>query len=986
MNFDTLNAYQLILTQPLPDIRSEGYILEHKKSGARIMLIKNDDDNKVFHITFRTTPSDSTGVAHITEHSVLCGSRLFPSKDPFVELVKGSMNTFLNAMTYPDKTMYPVASCNDQDFANLMHVYMDAVFYPNTYRKEEIFRQEGWSYQLENPEDELTVNGVVYNEMKGAYSSPDDVLERVILNSLFPDNTYAYESGGDPECIPDLTYEDFLDFHRKFYHPSNSYIYLYGDMDFEERLKWMDEEYLSRFERIEVDSAVKPQEPFDKMKIMTGVYPLAEDDTEEHNTYLAYNAAIGLSTDTRLTGACAVLEYALLEMPGAPLKQALLDAQIGSDIMSSYDDGVRQPVFSVIAKYADVTDQDRFLSVIRETLTRIAEQGVDPKAIEAAVNSMEFRFREADYGNIPKGLMYGISVFGSWLYDETKPFDYVCQLDDYNWLREQIGTGYYEQVIRTWLLDNPHTSLVILKPQAGLTGEADERLRRKLQAFKDSLTKEQIAELIEKTRSLRAFQETPSTKEELEAIPMLSRGDLKKEIRPLRNEAARAGGCDVLLHDYDTNGIAYIELLLDASGISQDDLPYFGLLRRLLGLLGTENYTYTELANEININTGGVIPGISVFPDTLDNQKLKLALGVQVRVLFEKTDFAFDMIREILFTSDFSDRKRILELIHMFKSRTQTKLQSSGSATAASRCMAGFSAMHAVNDAIAGIRFYRLMEDLEENFDAQWEKLSSKLRSMMDTVLCSRNVVVSYTGTRASLPVLDSGLERVRNSLSEYRAQKDICTAQAPQEPLQLNWYPAMDLNPVREGFASPGQVQYVARCGNFREAGYDYTGAFRVLRTIMSYEYLWNQIRVVGGAYGCSGSANRCGDTAFTSYRDPHLRRTNEVYEGIPAFLRDFSVDDRDMDKYVIGTVSEMDTPLNPAALGSRSLHAWMCSLTEEQLKKERDEVLGACQEDIRDLAPLMEAVLSQERLCVVGSEGKLKEEADLFETIEAL
>ena len=406
MNISGLQAYELLQQETLTDIRSEGYLLRHKKSGARIMLIRNEDDNKVFNIAFRTTPSDSTGVAHIIEHTVLCGSEKYPSKDPFVELVKGSMNTFLNAMTYPDKTMYPVASCNDQDFRNLMDVYLDAVFHPNIYRNELIFRQEGWSYQLEDAEDELVYNGVVYNEMKGAYSSPDDVLERQIMASLFPDTTYGVDSGGDPECIPDLTYEAYLDFHRTYYHPCNSWIYLYGNMDFEERLIYLDREYLSKYDAVKSDTGVKLQKSFTEPVALKTRYPIGENDPLTDHTYLTYNVVIGESTDTRLTGACAVLEYVLLEASGAPLKKALLDAGIGKDVYGSYDSGIRQPVFSIVAKNANESDQERFRGLIRETLTKLADEGLNPKSLEAAINSMEFKYREADFGGYPKGLFY----------------------------------------------------------------------------------------------------------------------------------------------------------------------------------------------------------------------------------------------------------------------------------------------------------------------------------------------------------------------------------------------------------------------------------------------------------------------------------------------------------------------------------------------------------------------------------------------------
>ena len=428
MNKENLTAYEVVTEENLTDIHSTGWLLRHKKTGARVMLIENDDENKVFNIAFRTPPKDSTGVAHILEHSVLCGSREFPLKDPFVELVKGSLNTFLNAMTYPDKTCYPVASCNDKDFQNLMHVYLDAVFYPNIYKREEIFRQEGWNYHLEQKEGPLKYNGVVYNEMKGAFSSPDEVLEREIMNHLFPDTTYGCESGGDPKNIPDLTYENFLNFHRTYYHPSNSYIYLYGNMDMEEKLAFLDEHYLSHFDYLDVDSVIQEQKEFGACRDVTLEYPVAENEGEEDNTYLSYNMVVGNAADSQMAMAFEVLDYALLSAPGAPLKQALLDVKAGKDVYGSYDDGILQPYFTVIAKGSNPDRKEEFVSVIRQVLGDIVKNGIDKKAVEAGINYFEFRYREADFSSYPKGLMYSLDILGDWLYESKAPFAQVQML------------------------------------------------------------------------------------------------------------------------------------------------------------------------------------------------------------------------------------------------------------------------------------------------------------------------------------------------------------------------------------------------------------------------------------------------------------------------------------------------------------------------------------------------------------------------------
>ena len=984
MELQNLKAYSLITKKELADIGSTGYVLKHNKTGARVMLIENEDDNKVFNIAFRTTPVDSTGVPHIIEHTVLCGSEKYPSKDPFVELVKGSMNTFLNAMTYPDKTMFPVASCNDQDFRNLMDVYLDSVFHPNIYRNEMIFRQEGWSYQIENADDPVVVNGVVYNEMKGAYSSPDDVLERKIMNSLFPDTTYGVDSGGDPECIPDLTYEQFLDFHRRYYNQANSYIYLYGKMDFEERLEYLDREYLSTFEPAAgemgengpVYSEVGIQKPFAEPASVLTEYPIGENDPLEDNTYLAWNVVAGESSDTRLSNAFAVLDYVLLESPGAPLKMALLDAGIGKDVYGSYDSGIRQPVFSVVAKNANREDEERFRKVIRTTLEKLCEEGLNPKAVEAAVNTMEFRYREADYGGYPKGLIYSIDVCDSWLYADDQPFDYLVQLDDYRFLREQIGTGYYEKLIRMYILENPHASYLTAVPKKGIVRESEKAAAEKLAAFKKTLTDGQIRELIRNTEKLRAFQETPSTPEELEKIPMLKREDLKREVRPFSNVEYLKDGVKLVLHEEQTNGIAYIGLLLDTSGIAVEDYPYLGLLRGVLGEVDTEHYSYDELANEIGRRTGGITTSLSVFPNNEDSSALQAAFGFSVSTLAPEIEFSMDIVREILYTSKLDDEKRLREIIQKAKSRLYAHLIGAGHQTALTRAMSYFSAESLFNDSVNGVGFYQVVADLEKNFEEKKDFIVSKLRSVLDTLLSREGFLVSFTGDKAQAQkILECALPIAAGMKGGV-----------PAGGGQVKTVRGLAFDQKNEGLLTPAKVQYVALAGSYKDAGLEYTGVLNVLRVILNYDYLWTNLRVVGGAYGCGATFSRSGPSAFYSYRDPHLKNTLSVYRKIADYLKEFTADERDMTKYVIGTVSGLDTPLTPRMSGMRSMTAYMNGTTMEMAQQTRNQILDATQEDVRALAPYIEAILGKGALCVVGNEEKIQSEKGIFGSIAAL
>lgn len=971
MSMKDLQAYEVQKEEDLKGIKAKGYLLRHRKSGARVVYIENDDNNKVFSIGFRTPPSDSTGVPHIMEHSVLCGSRNFPAKDPFVELVKGSLNTFLNAMTYPDKTVYPVASCNDQDFQNLMHVYMDAVFYPNIYEHEEIFRQEGWSYQLDSAEDKLKYNGVVYNEMKGAFSSPEGVLDRVILNTLFPDTSYANESGGDPEVIPELTYEQFLDFHRKYYHPSNSYIYLYGDMDIEEKLHWLDQEYLGKYDREPVDSRIRFQEPFAEMQEKVIPYSIASEESEEDNTYLSYNKVVGTSLDKELYLAFQILDYALLSAPGAPLKKALTDAGIGKDIMGSYDNGIYQPIFSVIAKNANEEQKEEFIQVIEDVLRASVKNGIDTKAIEAGINYYEFRYREADFGNYPKGLMYGLQMMDSWLYDEEKPFIHIEALDTFEFLKKQIGTGYYEELIQKYLLDNPHGAIVIVTPEKGRTARMEAELEEKLQKYKESLTAEEVEAFVQKTQALEAYQSEPESEENLEKIPVLKREDISREIEPIINEEMTLAGVPVIFHEIETNGIGYVDVLFDMSLVEEQDLPYVGILQSVLGIIDTERYDYGTLFNEINVNTGGIGTSLELYNDVTNirEKAFKATFEIKGKALYGKLPVAFDMMREILMESKLDDGKRIREILAMLKSRLLMKFQSSGHVTAVLRAQSYASPAAKLKDMTNGIAFYETVSYIEEHFEEEKEKLSEKLIDLSKKLFCGDNMMLSYTAAREGLEGLEEMVEKLKNSLHTRTAEEDKrCVIHCEKK---------------NEGFKTASKVQYVAKAGNFIDLGVAYTGALQILKVIMSYDYLWQNIRVKGGAYGCMSNFNRIGEGYFVSYRDPNLKRTLDVYDGVVDYLKNFTVSERDMTKYIIGTMSGIDQPMTPASKGERSMNLYMNKVSAEMIREERNQILDAEQDDIRALYKVAEAVLQADQMCVIGGEDKIEEEKELFKTL---
>lgn len=971
MTIHDLAEYEILDEHRVEDVQSDGFILRHKKSGARIAILSNNDDNKVFYIGFRTPPEDETGVPHIIEHTTLCGSKKFPVKDPFIELAKGSLNTFLNAMTYPDKTVYPVASCNDQDFKNLMDVYLDAVFNPNITKYEEIFKQEGWHYELTGKDDELKINGVVYNEMKGAYSSPDEVLSSQIYRSLFPDNTYSKDSGGNPEYIPKLTYEAYLDFYHKYYHPSNSYIYLYGDMDVVERLEWLDKEYLSLYDYKKVNSEINKQPAFDEIKNVEAQYSITMDDSQENKTYLSYNRVVGDSLDEMLYQAFDVLDYALVSSPGAPVKQALIDAGIGDDVYGSYDAGILQPVFSFVAKNANASQADEFESIIENTLKEVVKTGINKEALLAGINSSEFKFREADFGQFPKGLLFGLNCLDSWLFDDMKPFIHLECLGTFAKLRKAVDTDYFEKLIQEYLLDNTHGSSVTVKPKRGLGNEREEALAKELSDYKASLSDEEIKKLIEDTEHLKKYQEEPSSDEDLRKLPMLTRADMKKNAMPFSNIEDELLDVKVVRHDIESNGIDYISFLFDAGDFAQSELGYLGFFTNALGLVSTEKYSYTDLANATNIYTGGISTGTASHPDIKDRNNFVFKFEVKLKVLEKNLDKALELMEQMLLSSDFTDTKRLGELVAQIKARLQANLSSSGHLVAAMRSMSSFSRYALYQDELKGIAFYRSICRIEKELSESPKSVSDKLAAIAKKLFARNRMLISFTGNNEAYCNAKPSLEKVI-------AGFDKMSAVGNQAEVHFNT--------AKEAFIDASQIQYVAKTGDFICEGYEYTGALRLLRIILSYDYLWINVRVKGGAYGCMNTFLRSGESYFVSYRDPNLSDTLDVYDRIPEYIKSFSPDERDMTKYIIGTFSALDTPMNPEAKGSRSLSAYLEGITYEQIQKERNEILNAQPEDIRRLADLVEAVLKKDSICVIGNENMIKESAELFENVEKL
>lgn len=964
---DVLHGFKVQKISNVPEISSNVYEFEHLKTGAKLLYVAANDDNKVFYIAFRTPPKDDTGVTHIIEHSVLCGSKKYPLKEPFVELVKGSMNTFINAMTYPDKTVYPVASRNAKDFRNLEDVYLDAVFFPAMLTTPEILMQEGHHYEIDNPDSPLAYSGVVYNEMKGALSAPDDILARKSTHELFPDNCYGFESGGDPEAIPNLTYDDFIAFHKKFYHPSNCYIYLYGDVDIAEQLKYLDAEYLSHFDKIDVDSKIIPQPLFNSMKIVEDFYPIGAEESDAEKTFVSLNYLTGNVTDSATILGLEILNHALFQTPAAPLKKAIIDSKLGKDVDSGLDEDLLQPAFSLVLNGSEKNRAEKFFNLVTDEMNNLIKNGIDKTLLQASINLFEFRLREADFGLAPKGLIYGLRGLRTWIYD-ADPTIYFRYEDDLKTIKDGLNNGYFENLLQKYFIDNPHKVLMTLVPSKTVAAERDAATAAKLSDVKAKLSPEEIQKLIDTAKNLKIRQQAPETPEALEKIPLIQISDIRKESEVLPLIYRDIDGTRILFSNIDTHGIIYLNFYFDALKVPQSKVFYAFLLNELVGRVDTRRHSYEDLANLVNLNIGGF--GTAINADTKKNEpnSFQPRLKVYAKCLSSKVENMSAILSEIFTESIFTNKKRIREIIEEEQIGIELNLQAAATSVISARLASYYSTAGAYNDSRI-LPFNEFLKDLLKNFDEKFDDLVDELYDTYNRLLNRNGLVVSVTTTDELYKNFRPYLTKIIKSLpvDEYpAADYDYpCTAQ-------------------NEGLYSQSRVQYVGKGANFISLGYDYDGTLNILETILRYDYFWTKIRVQGGAYGAFASFGRNGNLFFASYRDPNLKNTIDVFNGTAEFLRNFDVSDREMDKYIIGTMSRVDKPLTPSIKGQIAAECCLKGITYDDRQKSRNEILSARQDDIKKLAALVEACMAENNLCVFGNENIIKDNAQTFNTIK--
>ena len=961
------SGFRLDRIERIDEINGTAYEMKHEKSGARLIYIDSPDSNKVFNIAFRTTPHNSTGVAHIMEHSVLCGSRKFPLKEPFVELVKGSLNTFLNAMTYPDKTMYPVASKNDKDFHNLMDVYLDAVLYPRVRDDAEIVMQEGWHYELDNAEDELTYKGVVFNEMKGVYSSPDSVLERQMMRELFPDTTYGVDSGGDPDHITDLTYEEFQEFYRVHYHPSNSYIFLYGDMNIEEQLAFLNDEYLSHFDAIEVNTEVGLQAPFTEGKVVSYPYSVGSEEPTDNRTLHSFAYVLPDVTPEHSL-AFEVLTHALLTSPAAPLKQALVKAGIGSDVSGYYLDSIRQPLWTVQATGSNLDKQADLQRIVESTLQELCDNGLDKELLEASLNSIEFALRESDFGGRPIGLAYVIRMMDNWLYDND-PLELLHYEEALVNIRKGLSGTYFEDLIRQSILNNNHKVLVSIYPERGLQERKDAEVKEHLTAVKAKMSPEEIEAIVEQTKRLKLRQEAPDSDEALASIPLLELSDLNPNIEEVERRESKIGNTTVHFVPTFTKGINYVGLYFNLSCLTEDELFYADILSDIIGRIDTSERGYEALAKDINMNLGGLSSDITAISKDGKRDEFTPLMIVRAKALHSKLPDLCRLINEVVQKADYSNDRRLTELVQESKAIWDNEAFRRGNSIVSQRVMAQVSAVGKFRDN-GNFGYYQKISELASN-PAALPLLPDKLADVARKIFRANNVDIMFVGEEGELEAFENLMKPLIETWD---------TTELSNDTLKITRLSGND------GIVTAGKVQYVAQGGNFVDHGYKHVGPMSVLETILRYEYLWIRIRVQGGAYGAFANFYDDGNMIFCSYRDPNLVETLNVYKELPQYLREFTLTDREMRKYIIGTMSSLDLPMTPALRGPRAMGMYFSGTKLEDKVEFRKQVIACKPEDIVALADVVEPVLKDNHICTRGNEQKIKDAGKVFDNIISL
>lgn len=945
-------GFELISEEYVEELASTAKLWRHTVTGAQLLSMSNIDENKVFGVTFRTPPENSTGVAHILEHSVLCGSEKYPVKEPFVELLKSSLQTFLNAFTYPDKTCYPVASTNLQDFYNLIDVYIDAAFFPKI--TEHIFQQEGWHYEMENPDAPLTYKGVVFNEMKGVYSSPDSMLSEKAQQSLFPDMTYGLDSGGDPATIPHLTYEQFQKFHETFYHPANARFFFWGDDPEEERLAILGR-LLDRFGPLTVDSSVPLQGDFPAPRSVVEGYPAGEDDTRAMFTI---NWLLPETRDVEANFALQMLEQMLIGMPASPLRKALIESGLGEDIAGvGLENELRQMYFSTGLKGIERTDAGKVEALIFDTLRSLAENGIDKECIEAAINSVEFDLRENNTGRFPVGLAVMVHSLTTWLYDGD-PLALLAYEKPLARIKEQVSSGapYFEDIIRACFLSNTNRSTVLMVPDSQLADTRKEDEERRLAAIRETLNSQAVTELISTAETLKKIQETPDDPEAVAAIPRLTLENISRTEKAIPHEEQSLANIPIYFHNLETSGIAYITAGFDISTVPQELLPLLPLLGRSMTEMGTAKRDFVQLGMRIAAKTGGIGADTS-FTTKLSNGAPVSRLMLQGKSTVDKAEDLFALLQEVLLETNLDDKERFKAILLEEKAREEQRLVPSGHIVVMSRLRAHYSVAGWLGEVTGGVDYLLYLRKLVERIDTEWEEILSDLAHLRELIACRNNALLNVTLDTANWRTIRNTAEKFIQAL--------------PDRPLDsADWH--VDNFPKNEGFAIPAQVNYVGKAANIYDLGYTYHGSANVIFKHLRMGWLWDKVRVQGGAYGAFCSFDRAtGVLAQVSYRDPNLMNTLDIYDKSAEYLANLSLSQDDLEKAIIGTIGDIDAHMLPDAKGMTALMRHLTNSTEEIRLQTREEILSTTLKDFHNFAEIMSEAAKAGNIAILGGAG---------------
>lgn len=924
-----MKNFELVRTEEIKELNNTAKIYRHIPTGAEILSMENDDENKCFGIAFRTPPSDSTGVAHILEHTVLCGSEKYPVKDPFVQLLKGSLQTFLNAFTYPDKTCYPVASQNLKDFHNLVDVYLDAVFNPRI--TKDFFMQEGWHYSLENKEDDLKFKGVVYNEMKGVYSSPDSLLMEASQQSLYPDTTYGLDSGGDPRKIPDLTYEQFKNFHDTFYHPSNARIFFYGDDPVEERFQLL-EEYLGKYTQIDPGSGVKLQPALENPIRIDRPYAVSADD-EDPKPMFTVNWALPSPTDAETVFAFNLLDHILLGTPASPLRKGLIESGLGEDITGGgIETHMIQMMYSIGIKSIDAENLDKGEALVFQILEDLVKQGIDRDDIEAALNTFEFELRENNSGGFPRGLSLWLKSLNAWIYD-ADPLELIAfekPLQDLK--KHALEPGYFENMIRECFIDNTHRSTVVLNPDGELSSRTEQEEEDRLAKIKAGLSDQELDEIVANTARLLELQSTPDTEEALATIPLLHRDDLDKNAKVVPYSTQEIMGTTLVKHDLFTNGILYLDIGLNLHGLNQEDIPYASLLGSILLEMGTQSEDYVALSQRIAKGTGGIY-GAPFLSAQKDNDTAITRFFLRGKCMADQTNELLDIMHDVLLTANFNDQERFKQIVLEHKSELETGVVPRGHSAVMTRLKAHHHEAHWANELMGGVEALFFIRQLADDLDKDWDGIFQRLERIRQTLACRENIVINVTVDPAAMPTTIQSLEQFIENIP------------ATGSFTSKEWKPTPF--PASEALTAPTMVNYVGCAANLFDAGYEMHGSAMVITRYLQTAWLWEKIRVQGGAYGgmCAFD-QRSGVFTFASYRDPNLENSLEVYKQTGEYLKNLQLSDDELTRALIGAIGTLDAYQLPDAKGYSNTMRYLLDYSNEERQKLRDEVLATTQE----------------------------------------